>query len=940
MRFFLNFFLLGFPTAEGKNDKRSKKEEKVMSPKILQNPIDHIGNRGDTIRLNCIASGYPPPEYRWNTKGSLLENRKKDGVEVKPDLENSIIMFDGSLIIQKAEWPDRMKQAAWAGTYQCIAENVSGRALSRNITVQSGYIKKRFEKQPKDVEVRIGQAVHFDCQAPKGFPPPIIRWEKENQPIKATGNIRPSQTGLTILNSSLEDDGKYTCIAENVAGSVNSNSASVKLADLGRPTSSIECRANGSPTPVVFWELDGTRMTEASGYRSTLRLGKEGIYKCVAESRAGSSTKSVLVYDAQMNSNRVPPIVKRTVDYVEEGFTADCAPTNADHLTTYRWTVDNNASTATGAILSLPFSQSARCEVFNSRGSAQVTFYRGAAPTSGLSSEGLIRQIYVKESGDGVQVDWYKNDDDNDGEKIENNEMELSIFALNNPDSSTWQLQRANPPIFLSDKLRRQSPVMIFARDRDTTAGDSILLPQKEVIKSAAGKILEATLKNSSLHLKWENKKCDLRSTILIQTPFSGPIHTSCNQNSYVIDLSSEESSRKMGIVKMKISSGETSQAFTNEVIFSRRSNTEQTALVPVLADLFFDAEAKLIKWELSDETAVVSSSSGLVGFRIELRLGKTIYSADLSRDLRQISPDRVLKGNLAEIRQRKSIEATLMTLSHVGTGSATSIQFNPSGIERGFFLGFFDVNSTQHAVAVAVLVAVLAIVAICLAAFKGRQICRKMCRKDSDSAQWPITEEIFSKVERITHGHQTPSEPSNTSQPSLPPYASIECVNRNDHLAEPFLLPPKYSVSGFQRTRDLSFPINRNPLKVMNNTMHQYSTFQHHQIQSHQRHQDQINTFLRTEPLSPLESSSSKFKSCPMIIDVQTGYCTLPPPPPTPPISKSEEEDFSENDSFLLNSTAETSLTPASQKMTLPRSGPTMGVAATCLRRLPLEED
>ena len=53
------------------------------------------------------------------------------------------------------------------------------------------------------------------------------------------------------------------------------------------------------------------------------------------------------------------------------------------------------------------------------------------------------------------KVDWYKNDDDDDdSEKIENNEMELSIFALNNPDSSTWQLQRAKPPIFLSDKLR------------------------------------------------------------------------------------------------------------------------------------------------------------------------------------------------------------------------------------------------------------------------------------------------------------------------------------------------------------------------------------------------------------------------------------------------------------------------------------------------------
>lgn len=45
----------------------------------------------------------------------------------------------------------------------------------------------------------------------------------------------------------------------------------------------------------------------------------------------------------------------------------------------------------------------------------------------------------------------------------------------------------------------------------------------------------------------------------------------------------------------------------------------------------------KLLKWSLSSEAEVVSSSSGLVGFRIELRLGKTIYSADLSRDLRSI---------------------------------------------------------------------------------------------------------------------------------------------------------------------------------------------------------------------------------------------------------------------------------------------------------------
>ena len=75
-----------------------------------------------------------------------------------------------------------------------------------------------------------------------------------------------------------------------------------------------------------------------------------------------------------------------------------------------------------------------------------------------------------------------------------------------------------------------------------------------------------------------------------------------------------------------------------------------------------------------------------------------------------------------------------------------------------------------------------------------------------------------------------------------------------------------------------------------MNNAMHhhqQYSTFQHHQLHQHHHHQqhqrereqqkfqakEEIATFLRTnEPLSPLESSHAKFKSCPIIIDAQTG--------------------------------------------------------------------
>ena len=61
-----------------------------------------------------------------------------------------------------------------------------------------------------------------------------------------------------------------------------------------------------------------------------------------------------------------------------------------------------------------------------------------------------------------------------------------------------------------------------------------------------------------------------------------------------------------------------------------------------------------------------------------------------------QKSPDRILKQNLAEIRNRESVEATLKTLSHFGSGSATKIQFaSSSKAARGFF-GFFGLDSTQ----------------------------------------------------------------------------------------------------------------------------------------------------------------------------------------------------------------------------------------------------
>jgi hypothetical protein len=67
-----------------------------------------------------------------------------------------------------------------------------------------------------------------------------------------------------------------------------------------------------------------------------------------------------------------------------------------------------------------------------------------------------------------------------------------------------------------------------------------------------------ANLNNDSLTIKWQNgEKCDFKSTILIEVTNSGPIHTSCNQNSYVLELKKDDLKSKNGIVKMKTTSSE-----------------------------------------------------------------------------------------------------------------------------------------------------------------------------------------------------------------------------------------------------------------------------------------------------------------------------------------------------------------------------------------------
>jgi hypothetical protein len=104
------------------------------------------------------------------------------------------------------------------------------------------YLKDDFREMPKSRQVNAGSVVSMECKAPRGFPEPIVWWEKDGVPMnshshgeeqqktfyafkKSIINSEPNESynffpngSLIIKNASVTDNGEYVCVAKNEAG--------------------------------------------------------------------------------------------------------------------------------------------------------------------------------------------------------------------------------------------------------------------------------------------------------------------------------------------------------------------------------------------------------------------------------------------------------------------------------------------------------------------------------------------------------------------------------------------------------------------------------------------------------------------------------------------------------------------------------------------------
>ncbi|XP_042661906.1 hemicentin-1 isoform X1 [Tyto alba] len=259
------------------------------------------------VRLECEARGIPAPILTWLKDGSPVSS-----------FSNGLQVLSGGRVLTLTS-----AQISDTGKYTCVAVNAAGES-QRDIDLRI-YVPPNIMGEEQNVSVLISQAVELLCQS-NAVPPPVLTWLKDGRPLLKKPGLSISEDGsvLKIEGAQVQDTGRYTCEATNVAGKTEKNynvniwvSPSIHGSDdISQLTVtegsliSLICESSGIPPPSLTWRKNGSPLTaDLSGRVRILSGGRQlqisiaeksdaASYTCIASNVAGSAKKeySLLVY--------------------------------------------------------------------------------------------------------------------------------------------------------------------------------------------------------------------------------------------------------------------------------------------------------------------------------------------------------------------------------------------------------------------------------------------------------------------------------------------------------------------------------------------------------------------------------------------------------------------------------------------------------------------
>ncbi|KAM5295479.1 hemicentin-1 isoform 1-T1 [Glossophaga mutica] len=272
-------------------------------PVFIQEPADVSMEIGSNVTLPCYVQGYPEPKIKW---------RRSDNMPIfsRPFSVSSISQLrTGALFISNLWASDK-------GTYICEAENQFGKIQSQTTITVTGLVAPLIGISPAAASVVEGQQLTLPCALLAGNPIPERRWVKNSATLVQNPYITVRSDGsLHIERARLQDGGEYTCVASNVAGSMNKTTTvdvhvlptiqhgqQILSTIEGIPVT-LPCKASGIPKPSITWSKKGELIPTSSAKFSAGADGslyvvspggeESGEYVCTATNAAGYAKRKV-----------------------------------------------------------------------------------------------------------------------------------------------------------------------------------------------------------------------------------------------------------------------------------------------------------------------------------------------------------------------------------------------------------------------------------------------------------------------------------------------------------------------------------------------------------------------------------------------------------------------------------------------------------------------
>nr|CDQ05422.1 BMA-KETN-1, isoform j [Brugia malayi] len=332
--------------------------EHGVAPDFTQRMADVRVQQNASSQFKCIVTGNPEPIASWFKDGKPLPN----------DARYQIISEGNERVLIIS---DTLPQDA--GIYECVVKNSAGEArckarlniilakTGKGAEVGPRLEAPRFQSQIQPVVVAEGEPAQFKANY-TGSPEPMIRWYRNNEPIKKTKYFEMSQgkgeAVLRITKCYQDDVAEYKCEATNPAGKATSvanlllqpksgvvmrtttaasssaagdvpNSTVVdsaqmkkkapssgapqfilKLSDItARPGHTVKFVAeiSGNPQPTIAWQFNGKPLYDGHNHKISL-IGNKAILELqrISEAEAGDYTiiiRNPLVEDLHNNKS-------------------------------------------------------------------------------------------------------------------------------------------------------------------------------------------------------------------------------------------------------------------------------------------------------------------------------------------------------------------------------------------------------------------------------------------------------------------------------------------------------------------------------------------------------------------------------------------------------------------------------------------------------------